>query len=114
MDISMKLPEDKILRVLKSAQNIALLAECISVEFQTDLVDTRFRQPAINQHSKRIRDSIEAIKIHLAGMVKNKDREFFSYDYAVEIHRVIDYFSNMSVEQVRDFMDRVEAINDDR
>ena len=99
---------EKTNNILTSLQNIAVLAECIGIEFQQDLCDTRFKNPAINQHRKRITESAEAIKTHLASVIKNKDREFFGYQHAVEFHRAVTFFAGLDYLQLREFMDGVE------
>ena len=106
----MTITTEKASRIIKSMQIIAVLAECISIEFQSDLVDTKFKNPAVNNHSKRIRESAEAIKLHLSSVVKNKDRDFFGYEYAAEMHRLVTHFSGMDIKQIADFMDGIEEL----
>ncbi len=105
-----KLSEQRVYNILQSVQIMQVLSEAIKIEFQSELIDTDLKNPAINQHAKRIKESASAIQIHLTGLVKNKDKEYFSYEYAVEMHRVIKHFVGMDINQVREFMDGVDEI----
>ncbi len=101
--------DEKKARILTSVQLINLCAELIGIEYQNDLVDSRFKQPAVNNHSKRIREGAQAIKTHLASIATNKDKEFFSYDYSIEMHRLITQVLQMPVEEIRGINDQLEA-----
>lgn len=105
-----QLTEQRAYNILQSVQIMQVLAECVSIEFQSELVDTNLKNPAINQHASRIKESATAIKTHLSGLVKSKDKEYFSNEYAVEMHRVLKYFIGLDIAQVREFMDGVEEM----
>lgn len=105
-----QLSEQKITRILKSTQIIEVLAECIKIEHMNDLIDTKFRQPAINSHAKKIKESSQAIQTHLSFLVKNKDKGFFADEYALEIHRVLSHFIGLEITQIREFMDSLDSL----
>lgn len=101
--------DEKKARILTSVQLINLCAEIIAIEYQNDLVDSRFKQPAINNHSRRIKEGAQAIKTHLTSLATNKDKDFFNYDYSVEMHRLITQVLQMPAEQLRGINDQLES-----
>lgn len=94
-----------------SMQTTAILAELISIEYHNVLIDTKFKNPAINQHAKRIKESSEAIRLHLAALLDTKDREFFAYDYCVELSVLFKFFTTMPLEQIQDTIKQIEELN---
>lgn len=94
--------------LLTSVQVIGLLAECIQVQFQNSLVDSKFKNPAINQHSKRIKESSEAIKLHLSSIATLPNRDQFTYDYAVHMTALIELFLHHTPEQLEELVGLVE------
>ena len=101
--------DQKKARIFQSVQLIAVMAELIGIEYQIDLTDSKIN-PAINNHSRRIKESSEAIKTHLSSIVNNKQRDFISNEYSVEMHRVMSYFICMPIENIRDIMDKIEKV----
>lgn len=99
--------------LLENTQFIGLMASLIRVEFQSNLVDSRFKQPAINQHGKRIQESAKAIEVHLSSVVDLKDRESFNYEFAPEMIELIKYFSRYPAEKIREFMDGIQRMQED-
>lgn len=98
----------KELRILKSAQVIGTLVECINIEVMHDLIDARFKHPTINNHNRRLKESIQGIKLHLGTIVQVKDRDHFDYEFAVEMHRLVTHFCGMTTEQIKQIMDVIE------
>lgn len=102
-----------VFEILKSAHVIGLLAKTIDVEYQTRIVDTKFKNPNTNNHVRRIKEASETIQKDLAYQFKVKDYEAMTYDYVLQFHRLIDYFAEKSADQIREFMDGVENLKED-
>lgn len=101
---------EKSERIFKSMQNISVFAEFIGMEFQIDLTDTKFINPAINQHSKRIKESATSIQTHVGGVIKNKDKEFFTYEYCTALYELFTYFTTMPLEGIQDTLNQIEEL----
>lgn len=97
--------------ILKSVHIIGVLADVMTIEYSKRIIDTRFKLPTSNQHAKRIKESTEAIKRDTQYQFKVKDREFMQYEYAIEVWRLLDYFSEMGIDKIREFNDGLEKIN---
>jgi hypothetical protein len=107
--IKQPLTPERTANIFQSVQFMQVMAELIKVEFQMHM-DTDFKNPAVNQHASKIKQSAEAIQLHLSGIVKAKDPEFFKNEYTPEIYRVFRFFIGMDAEQIREFMDGVEEM----
>ncbi|WP_285011244.1 hypothetical protein [Pedobacter faecalis] len=81
----------------------------IKIEYQTDLVDTKFKQPSVNNHAGRIKQSADQIGLDLAFAFKVTDREELTYEHAVELHRLLSHFIALGVDRTREFMDAVDS-----
>ena len=81
------------------------------IEVQSDLVDARFKNPIVNNHIRRIKESITQVHLSLASMVKSLDYEHSKYDHATQMHRVFKYFSTMDTAQMSDMMDAFETFD---
>lgn len=102
--------EEAVANLLEHVQLIGLSAEIIKIEYQSRLVDTRFKNPNINNHAKRIKESANMIQTHLASLTYNKDREFFEYEYCVQLHRVLKHFMQLRIDQLETFMEGIEKM----
>lgn len=100
----------KIKRILHHCQTIGMLADCIGIEFQQDLVDAKFKDPRINNHARKIKESIAQIKLSLASKVKVLDREFMEYEHSTECHRMLSYISTMDTNQLKSLNDGFEEL----
>jgi len=103
---------ETVFEILKSAHVIGLLAKAIDVEYQKRIVDTKFKNPNTNNHVRRIKEASETIQKDLAYQFKVKDYEAMTYDYVLQFHRLVDYFSEKSADQIREFMDGVEKLKE--
>lgn len=65
---------EKEKRVLEYVQFVAVCAELIKVEYQDFMIDLRFKNPVINNHSKRIVESADQISKALSSISYNTDR----------------------------------------
>lgn len=99
--------------LLKSVHHIGVFARLIELEYANDLVDTKFKQPLINQHSKRIRESAEQIKKALNSPNNPfhvKSQEYMDYDYTLQIYRVMDFLTDMGLEKITEFANELEKM----
>lgn len=101
---------DKEKRILNHVQNMSVLATCMDIEFHNDLVDYKFKEPTMNNHIRRIRESLEQIKKGLSFKYKVTDREFMTYVHAGAVYRVFDYFSTMDTDQLNSIMDGFDEL----
>lgn len=108
----MDIKEKKIKDILHSVQAISALAECITIEFYNDLVDHKFKQPILNQKSKRIKEYADDIKKLCTVHTKVLDKEYMEYEHSVAMHRLFKWFCLLDANQINEYMDRVENIND--
>ena len=105
--------EEKIKNILRHCQTMAILADVMDIEMHTDLVDAKFKDPKINNHVRRLKESIAQIKTGLAYLVKPIDREHATYTHAVEMHRLFKYFATTDSRQLADIMDAYEQFDRD-
>lgn len=103
------LTNERKARIFHDTQSVAILAEVIQVTHSINLVDTNFKNPAINNLASRIRKDAEAIQLHCSSLIKFKDRSF-TEDYAAEIHVITEFLFTMSIDQLREFREGVEQI----
>lgn len=96
--------------ILKSVQIIGVLSHLIQIEYQSRLVDVRFKQPAVNNNARKIKEAAEQIQKDLAFQFKLKDREQMQYEHSIELWRVFDHFAELTTEQIREFMDGVDKV----
>ena len=99
-----------VFEILKSAHIIGLLAKTIDVEMQNRIIDTKFTNPNTNNHVRRIKEASQTIQKDLAYQFKVKDYESMTYDYVLEFYRVVNFFSEKSADELREFMDGVEQM----
>lgn len=99
----------KIKNVLKSVQTINFLADLILMEYQQELVSKPYSLPVMNQKAKRIKQDAIDIKKELNRIAKviHPDE---TEEHMFEMHRVMSYFSLMSVVQLKEFMDKIELL----
>lgn len=101
---------ERKVRLLESLQLIGTLSEMIKIEFQSDLTDSKFRNPAINNHAGQILRSAEAISKHLASVANLKDREAFTYEYGAEIIQTVKHFSHYPTDKLRAFNEGIAEL----
>lgn len=101
--------EEKTKAVLKSVQTINFLADLILIEYQQELVEKPYSLPVLNMKAKRIKQDATDIKKELSRIARVLHPEE-TEEHMFEMWRVMNYFSLMSVVQLKDFMDRIEAL----
>lgn len=100
--------ENKIRQVLHHVQTITALAQLITIEYHSALVDVKFKNPIANQKASRIHNDAKDIIKAFDNLVRVKDQEFMEYEHAVQMHRMFKFFSVMDCSQLERFMDAVE------
>lgn len=101
---------ERLYPILKSTHMIGVLAEIIKVEHQSALVDTRFKNPNLNNHAKRILDSANQIQLDLRAKFDCMKREELTYEHALQLHRLLDHFIDIGIERTTDFMDGLDKM----
>jgi DNA-directed RNA polymerase subunit F len=101
----------KVKDVLHSVQTISALANCIIIEHQNDLIDSRFKIPVLNQKAKRIREYSEDIKKAFAAFTVIKDEEYMEYEHSSAMHRLFKWFALLDAEQINSYMDELENLD---
>ncbi len=101
--------EEKVKRILRHCQIMNVLVDVMGIEMQYDLAVTKFTDPRVNNHIRRLKESLEEIKKNLAYLVTAKDREFSLYGHATEVHRLFRYFGTMDSTQLSEIMDAYES-----
>ena len=101
---------EKTKRILNHIQTIAVLTDCIDIEYNNDLVDEKFKDKALSNHNRRIKESISQIKSSLSFRYKVQDRDFMTYEHATQVHRLFTYFSTMDTKQLTELMDGFEKL----
>lgn len=105
--------EEKRYRLFKNLCNIDQLCELIIIYYYNSIADTRFRNPRIEDKAKKIKEFANSIKCkELKGAIKLKEdyADQMQNEHAVELWRVMDYFSFMPTDKIREFMDGVEKM----
>lgn len=92
---------ERKVNLLKSVQMIGLLTTMIQHEYDIALVDSKFLNPNINNHSRKIRESAQAIHTSIAEVAFIKDPRFFNEEYATEIDELLTNFVDHSIEDLR-------------
>lgn len=100
--------EEKTKRILRHFQMISLLVDCIDIEMHQEIIGSKFSTPALNNHVRRIKESIERIHLGISLYVKQKDRDQALYEASPQIHRLVKYFSMMHPAQLEKIMDAYE------
>ena len=101
----------KVKDVLHSVQTISALANCIIIEHQNDLIDSRFKIPVLNQKAKRIREYSEDIKKALLTFTVVKDEDYTNYEHSTAMHRLFKWFALLDAEQINSYMDELESLD---
>lgn len=95
----------KQFELLRSVQLIGVMAQMIDVEFQKHFIDTKHRNPIINNHAKRIKESSEAIgRLLKQSGFAPKDGDKFNYEYVLNMYEVFEHFTTMDYEQLEEYL----------
>lgn len=108
--ISDEAHEKKVIDFMRSVQFILASIGTIEVEWQMYMVDYKFKNANMNNHLKRMRESMREVKRHFANFVQVKDQDEFSYEYTVQLHRVMALFSGLHTDQLAEYADGLEEL----
>ena len=86
--------------ILRSVQLIGTLSKMIEIEFSKHLVDNKFRNPIINNHARRIKESTEQIQKML---MKPLDNEFFTYEYATNMYEIFEVLATFEADKIIEY-----------
>lgn len=104
-----RLSEQKQFDIVRSIQMIGVMAKMIDVEFHQHIVDTKFRNPIINNHARKIKESTEQIiKLLTQSGALLKDQEKFDYEYVLNLYKIFEHVTQMSYEQISEQVKRLE------
>jgi hypothetical protein len=102
-------------KVFSSVQFMALMAEMIQIEHGIHM-DVDFKRPQINNFASRISKDAAAILLHLQSdpkvQFKNADKDF-TFDYALELHRIFQFFIGFPIEKIREYLDGIEKMREE-
>lgn len=102
--------EETLKRVLRSVQTMAVLADCMEIEMSEDLSFSKFADPNMNNHVRKIKDSIVALRAGINRLVKTPDQEFVTFEHSPQAHRLFKFFSTMSTTQLTEYLDLLETV----
>ena len=90
----------------------AIMTHIASAEIgiQHYLIDYRFKDPNLNNHFRRVKKGLNAIKSHFNRFSKVKDKDEFDYDYSIEFYRATQHFTKMSTEQLKEYADGIDEV----
>lgn len=98
----------------RSCQLIMVLTECIRLEYANDMIDSDFKSPQANQFARRIISDCKQIQHHILHHPNYKmevtDNDFVE-EYASEIHRLINLFLGLPLEQVKEVVRGLEEVS---
>ena len=97
--------------ILRHVQTLTVMADVMQIEIQQRMIDHKFKSPSINNHVRRIKESLERVKIELTFLANPIDRDHLQYAHATEIYRLFKYFATMSTDQLSEIMDAYEQFD---
>lgn len=103
-------PVKQMEKFFKSTQIMLSMIGVAEIERQIHLIDYRFKNPNLNNHMKRVREGLEAVKNHFGNFVQLKDKEEFDYEFTIELHRLFSFFIGLSTGQLREYADGLEEL----
>lgn len=104
---------EKEKRILRHVQTMSVLVTALEIEYQTDLVDHKFKSPHLNNHIRRIKESIQQIRTGLSFKYKVIDRDLMENEHGATVHRLFAYFSTMDTAQLTSIVEAYEAYDKD-
>lgn len=104
---------EKERRILKHVQTMGVLVTALEIEYMNDLVDHKFKQANLNNHIRRIKESIQQIRSGLSFKYRVMDRDLMENEHGATVHRLFAYFSTMDTKQLTEIVDAYEAYDKD-
>lgn len=100
--------EDKLIRIVEQLGFITLLMDVIEIELQHDLVSSSFTQPLLNNHLRRIRESVTQIKSSISRKIKITNKEEAFYEYALQFHQLMKHFKEKDGTTIEQLVNTLE------
>ncbi len=99
---------DRLHQQLLSLQKLAILAECLRIEFSNELLGTIFKDKTLNNFARRIRSDAEEIvsRLEKSGRYGVRMTEV-TEEYSSEIWRVVTLLNGLDVSAIREFSDKL-------
>jgi hypothetical protein len=101
---------DKAQEVFYSVQSMSVLIELLDIESRVYFHDHKFNEPFLNNHIKRLKDSIGAIQNHLGKKIIARDEEFFKYEHCALLSEVVKFFMFQPKEELEDTLNQIEEL----
>lgn len=101
---------DKLDRILAHVQTLKCYIGAMEVEMGQDIIDAKFKDKNVNNHIRKFKESLNAIRGYCTfkGAVKVTDFQELNYQRAALMNRVFSFLAVMDVEQLEEFLDAVE------
>lgn len=99
---------EEVFPILRSVNLIGVMTAVIQVEIQNKIVDIKFKNPNTSNQVSKIRSAADQIRKDLAYQFKVKDLDSLNNDHALAMWRIFDHFTELSTQQINDFMDGVD------
>ena len=101
---------DKLDRILAHVQTLKCYTGAMEAEIGKDLIDAKFKDKNVNNHIRKLKESLTAIGRYcgLNGAVKITDFEELSYDRAALMNRVFSFLATMDLEQLEGYVTSTE------
>lgn len=104
--------DPRAFKVWRSAQIMHAAVGMIKIQQAHELTDTKFKNnQLLNNHIKRLDESIQAISHEVAMFASINDKDEFAYEFAVEMYRLFSYFAMKPTEQISSLMDHIEEMD---
>lgn len=99
---------ERLHQQLLSLQKLAVLAECVRIEFSNELLGSVFTDKTLNNFARRIRSDAEEIvkRLEKSGRYGVRMTEV-TEEYSSEVWRVVTLLNGLDVEVVREFADNL-------
>lgn len=110
MNRKVTLTPEKAENLFMSMQAMATIVQLLDIEYEWHLKDARFQSPIINNHKKRIRESIEALKLETLSKITPKDREYFVFDHCTNVFEILRFLMFMPKEGLEDTLKQIEEL----
>jgi hypothetical protein len=96
--------------IFSNAQAISVYAELIDIEYNKNLVDYKFNDPALNNHKRRLKEATEAYQKYAGQFIQSKDVEYFKYEHCTALSEIIQYFLFMPIEGINEALERINEL----
>ena len=97
-------------QILRSLHIIGVLAKVIQVEHSSRIFHIDFKTPQVMLQSQQIVNSADEIgnEVKKSFVVKNEEK--MDYDYVLQMHRIIDYWSDKGANALKAEANRLDKL----